>query len=95
MSGTPNIVLRKMTDVDVEELAPGEYVPLSSKSDYGTLAWVGWCCPRCHEPLLLLRANHTVDYDGVVTPNVSCPEDCEFAASMVLADWVPEPRGWA
>ncbi len=85
-----------MTDVDVEELSPGEYVSLPRAAEYGDMAWAGWCCPSCHEPLLLLRAVHDVDYDGVVSPNVSCPEQgCDFAGRMLLGDWVPEPRGHA
>lgn len=96
MAGQPNIVLRRNDSVTVDQLSPGEYLPISKRDWQGDRAWVGWCCPRCCKALLLLRAVHQVDFDGVVSPGVNCPDaTCSLAGDVVLADWVPEPLGYA
>lgn len=94
MPGEENILLTKSDHTDVNELPPGQYVPYMRNRGYGSTAWLGWRCPGCHRTLLLLRSVHTVDFEGVVTPRVGCPEQgCGLVGHVQLADWVPEARG--
>ena len=94
MPGHQTIVLHKNTHSATDDLAPGEYSPCFRGRGYGDKAWVSWKCPECRQSLLLLRSVHTVDFEGVVSPGVRCPdEDCLF--HVELADWVPEPVGHA
>lgn len=96
MAGEETILLTRVTDVHVNDLIPGQYVPYARHDSYGGTAWAGWRCPRCRKSLLLLRSVHTVNYEGDVTPRVGCPsEDCGLVGHFQLADWVPEALGHA
>lgn len=97
MAGIQNLLLRKNPHATTaEQLAPGEYVHYPRGVGYGEVAWFGWCCPGCQQPLMLLRSAHTVDYEGQVAPSVRCPgADCRQVSRIVVSDWVPDPMGYA
>lgn len=75
-------------------LKPGEYLTLQDKAN-----WLAFKCVSCGKLTNLSKAFHHVEYDGTVTPNVTCPHKkpegfpCTASGPIVLADWVPEAKG--
>ncbi len=77
-------------------LRPGEYMAVLNSE-----TWTVYKCPECGYITSLAKLFHVVNYNGEVSPHVSCPhkmpngEQCKFTGVVRLANWVPEAKGSA
>ena len=86
--------LAKRDVSEYKQLRPGEYAKA-----FGPETWIYFKCPSCGFLTTLGKKNHTVAYDGSVTPRVNCPHKtgsgrkCEFMDFINLENWIPESKG--